>query len=82
MTLNCWNVFITKTQTYDFAHTLTAHEVDVKNLHELRGIFVTLTSVVLAVYFAAYYEPCFTQEKLKLSTRSCLEIRMQDEVTI
>jgi hypothetical protein len=41
MKLNCWNVFITKTQLYDFTHThtLTALEVDVKNLHELRGDF-------------------------------------------
>ena len=29
------------------------------------GIFVTLTSVVLAVYFATYCEPCITQEKYK-----------------
>jgi hypothetical protein len=27
------------------------------------GIFVTLTSVVLAVYFTAYCKPCITQEK-------------------
>jgi len=29
------------------------------------GIFETPTSVVLAVYFAAYCEPCITQEKYK-----------------
>lgn len=29
------------------------------------GIFITPTSVVLAVYFAAYCEPCITQEKYK-----------------
>jgi len=29
------------------------------------GIFVTPTSVVLAVYFAVYCEPCITQEKYK-----------------
>jgi len=65
MKLNCWNVIITKTQPYDFAYTLAAYEVDVKNLRELCGDFVTLTSVVLAVYFAAYCEPCITQEKYK-----------------
>jgi len=39
MKLYCWNVFITKMEPYDFAHTLIALEVYVKNLHEPCGHF-------------------------------------------
>ena len=50
MKRKCWNVFITKTQPYDFTHILTAPEGDIMNLHELRGDFCNTNICVLLTY--------------------------------
>ena len=67
MKLNCWNVCITKTQPYDFALTLTALEVDVKNLHELCGDFCNTNICCFGYLFCHLLQTLHHPRKIEVS---------------